>query len=102
MISTPVFALAIPGLSGIGMPELLIVLVVVLILFGPKRLPALGKSIGKTFRSLKDGIEGKLDEGEDAPAVEDASAKKAEPASTEAKKPAASEDKPSASDSDDA
>jgi sec-independent protein translocase protein TatA len=98
MIWTPVFALAIPGLSGIGMPELLIVLVVVLILFGPKRLPALGKSIGKTFRSLKDGIEGKLDEGEDAPAVEDASAKKAEPASADAKKPAASADKPSDDD----
>jgi sec-independent protein translocase protein TatA len=98
MISTPVFALAIPGLSGIGMPELLIVLVVVLILFGPKRLPALGKSIGKTFRSLKDGIEGKLDEGEDAPAVEATTAKKAEPASAEAKKPAASAD--NASDDD--
>jgi sec-independent protein translocase protein TatA len=98
MISSPVFALAIPGLSGIGMPELLIVLVVVLILFGPKRLPALGKSLGKTFRSLKDGIEGKLDEGEDGTAAEDATAKKAEPASAEAKKPAAPADKPSGDD----
>ncbi len=93
MISTPVFALAIPGLQGVGIVELLIVLAVVLLLFGPKRLPALGKSLGKTFRSLKDGIEGKLDEGEDASAVEATTAKKAEPASADAKKPAASADK---------
>ena len=70
MISTPIFAIALPFLGGIGAPELIIVLVIVLILFGPKRLPALGKSIGKTFKSLKDGIDGKLDEGEDDDADE--------------------------------
>jgi sec-independent protein translocase protein TatA len=98
MISTPIFAIALPFLGGIGAPELIIVLVIVLILFGPKRLPALGKSLGKTFKSLKDGIEGKLDEGE----VDDAeatTAKKAEPSTADAKKPA---DKPSAGDSDEA
>jgi len=100
MISTPIFAIALPFLGGIGAPELIIVLVIVLILFGPKRLPALGKSLGKTFKSLKDGIEGKLDEGDDESDVDATTAKKAEPASAEAKKPAASEDKPSASDSD--
>jgi sec-independent protein translocase protein TatA len=99
MISTPVFAIALPFLGGIGAPELIIVLVIVLILFGPKRLPALGKSIGKTFKSLKDGIDGKLDEGdEDADDV--TTAKKSEPAEAETKKPAA--DKSSSSDSDDA
>jgi sec-independent protein translocase protein TatA len=92
MISTPIFAIALPFLGGIGAPELIIVLVIVLILFGPKRLPALGKSLGKTFKSLK------LDEGE----VDDAeatTAKKAEPSTADAKKPA---DKPSAGDSDEA
>lgn len=49
----------------IGWQELLIVLVIVLILFGPKRLPQLGKMIGKTARSIREGIEGKLDEDED-------------------------------------
>jgi len=103
MISTPVFAIALPFLGGIGAPELIIVLVIVLILFGPKRLPALGKSIGKTFKSLKDGIEGKLDDGESDEADADATtAKKAEPAAAEAEKPAASKDKPAADDSDDA
>ena len=102
MISTPVFAIALPFLGGIGAPELIIVLVIVLILFGPKRLPALGKSIGKTFKSLKDGIDGKLDDGEEDADVEATTAKKAEPAAAETKKPAASADKSSSGDSDDA
>ena len=90
MISTTVFAIALPFLGGIGAPELIIVLVIVLILFGPKRLPALGKSIGKTFKSLKDGIDGKLEEVDEAD--EDMTvAKKAEPAEAKAKKPASSE-----------
>ena len=102
MISTPVFAIALPFLGGIGAPELIIVLVIVLILFGPKRLPALGKSIGKTFKSLKDGIDGKLEEGDEEEGVEATTAKKTEPAAAGTKKPAASADKPSAGDSDDA
>ncbi len=97
MISTPIFAIALPFLGGIGAPELIIVLVIVLILFGPKRLPALGKSIGKTFKSLKDGIDGKLDEVDEDDTSVDATAKKAEPAAAESKKAA---DKPAASDSD--
>ena len=91
MISTTVFAIALPFLGGIGAPELIIVLVIVLILFGPKRLPALGKSIGKTFRSLKDGIDGKLDEideGEEDMTV----VKKAEPSEAKAKKSSTSSD----------
>ena len=91
MISTPIFAIALPFLGGIGAPELIIVLVIVLILFGPKRLPALGKSIGKTFKSLKDGIDGKLDEGV-ADETDVATSKSAEPAKAETKKPAASAD----------
>jgi len=85
MISTSLFAIALPFLGGIGAPELIIILVIVLILFGPKRLPALGKSIGKTVKSLKDGIEGKLDEDEEDESV-DATAKKAEPSEAKAKK----------------
>ena len=37
----------------------LIVLVIVLLIFGPKRLPGLGKSLGHGFREFKDGITGK-------------------------------------------
>jgi sec-independent protein translocase protein TatA len=36
--------------------HLLIVMVIVLIFFGPNRLPALGNSLGKAIRGFKDGI----------------------------------------------
>jgi sec-independent protein translocase protein TatA len=38
---------------GIGMPEILIILVVALIIFGPKKLPDLAKSLGKGFAEFK-------------------------------------------------
>ncbi|MDI6801339.1 MAG: twin-arginine translocase TatA/TatE family subunit [Thermodesulfovibrionales bacterium] len=41
---------------GIGMNELLIVLVIVLILFGAKRLPELAGGIGKAIKSFKKGV----------------------------------------------
>jgi len=46
----------------IGFPELLILLVVVLLVFGPKRLPEMGRSLGKGMREFKDSITGKDDE----------------------------------------
>jgi sec-independent protein translocase protein TatA len=43
----------------IGLPELLLLLLVVLLLFGPKRLPEMGRSLGKGMREFKDSITGK-------------------------------------------
>ena len=43
-------------LGGIGVPELLIILVVVLLIFGPKNLPKLGSALGKTVKGLRDGM----------------------------------------------
>ena len=43
----------------IGIPELIIVLVILLVIFGPKRLPGLGKSLGSGMREFKDSISGK-------------------------------------------
>ena len=40
-----------------GMQELLVVLAIVIILFGPKQLPKLGKMFGKTVKSFKSGME---------------------------------------------
>lgn len=51
-----------PG--SIGLPELLIVLFVILLILGPKRLPALGRSVGGGLRELKDSIRGKDDDRE--------------------------------------
>ena len=41
---------------GLGVPELLIILVVILIIFGPKNLPKLGSALGKTVKNLRDGM----------------------------------------------
>ncbi|WP_217952943.1 twin-arginine translocase TatA/TatE family subunit [Adlercreutzia caecimuris] len=50
---------------GLGVPELVIILVVVLLIFGPKNLPKLGASLGKTVKSLREGMafDKKDDEG---------------------------------------
>lgn len=42
----------------IGIPELVIVLVILLVIFGPKRLPGLGRSLGTGMREFKDSISG--------------------------------------------
>ena len=41
---------------GMGVPELLIILVVILLIFGPKNLPKLGSALGKTVKNLRDGM----------------------------------------------
>ncbi len=41
---------------GMGVPELLIILVVVLLIFGPKNLPKLGSALGKTVKGLREGM----------------------------------------------
>ena len=41
-----------------GPLELVIILVVVLVIFGPKRLPDLGRSLGKGMREFKDSVTG--------------------------------------------
>jgi len=41
---------------GLGMPEMLLIAVVALLLFGPKRLPELGKSLGKSIAAFKEGM----------------------------------------------
>ena len=53
--------------NSIGAPELLIVLVIVLLIFGPKRLPGLGRQLGSGMREFKESISGKggRDEDED-------------------------------------
>lgn len=40
-------------MSGIGTPGLIVILLVALLLFGPKKLPELGNSIGKAIREFK-------------------------------------------------
>ncbi len=43
----------------IGLAELIVILIGVLILFGPKNLPKLGAALGKTVKNVRDGMDGK-------------------------------------------
>ena len=43
---------------GIGIWELLILLLVLLLVFGPKRLPEMGRQLGKGMREFKDSVTG--------------------------------------------
>jgi len=56
-------------MGNIGPLEIGIVLIIALIVFGPKRLPELGSSLGKGIRELKGSISGESDEEEPVPAT---------------------------------
>ncbi len=50
---------------GIGIWELLILLLVLLLVFGPKRLPEMGRQLGKGMREFKDSVTGDSGDDED-------------------------------------
>ena len=54
-------------MPNIGPMELVVVLVIALVVLGPKRLPAAGRSLGQGIREFKDSISGKS--REEAPAA---------------------------------
>jgi sec-independent protein translocase protein TatA len=76
-------------MGGIGVPELLIVLAILLLIFGPKRLPSLGRQLGGGMREFKDSITGKS--GDDDEDDDEKSARVAPPALPEATPAASSE-----------
>lgn len=59
----------------LGAPELLIVLVVILVLFGGAKLPKLARSLGQAQKEFKDGLSDGLDDDEESP--QDATSKDA-------------------------
>jgi len=75
-------------IPGIGLPEIIIVLVIVLVIFGPKRLPDLGRSLGGGMREFKDSVTGSHKDDDELPA---ASTEKAEPVHSEKVEPVRTE-----------
>jgi sec-independent protein translocase protein TatA len=72
-------------MPNIGPLEIIIVLVVVLLIFGPKRLPDLGRSLGSGMREFKDSVTGK---GRDEDRELDAGDAAHEPVRSEKSEPA--------------
>lgn len=73
-------------LGGIGPLEIGIVLVIVLVIFGPKRLPDLGKSLGSGMREFKESVTGdKKDDEQMTAAKADEKPRKAEQTAAESK-----------------
>jgi TatA/E family protein of Tat protein translocase len=47
---------------GLGLQELLVILVIALVIFGPSKLPQIGSGLGKAIRDFKKGVSGDEDE----------------------------------------
>jgi sec-independent protein translocase protein TatA len=63
----------------LGPLEIGIILLIVLVVFGPKRLPDLGRSLGSGMREFKDSITGNHKDDDDGPSKLTAAAKADEP-----------------------
>lgn len=65
-------------MPGLGFPEILTILIVALLVFGPRKLPELGKSLGAGLREFRRSTQGLKDEFEEA--TRDLSGQPAKPA----------------------
>jgi len=52
------------GIGSIGVPSLILILVVALVIFGPSKLPEIGKAAGSTVKEFKNATKGMLDDNE--------------------------------------
>ena len=52
-------------MPGIGFPELIVILVIALIVLGPKKLPEVGRSIGHGMREFKESLSGERRDDEE-------------------------------------
>ncbi len=87
---------------GLGMPEVAVILVVALIVLGPKRLPEVARGLGKALAELRKATSGLTTEFESARAMLEEEARKAtrnSPKSPAPASPAGTEPKPPASSS---
>ncbi len=87
-------------MSNIGLPEIAIVLLIVLVIFGPKRLPQLGRSLGSGMREFKDAVTGnrKHDDDDEMPGLTTPPPDPAERVTTAAADETAAANRPKAAD----
>jgi sec-independent protein translocase protein TatA len=52
-------------LSNIGLPGLILILALALIIFGPKKLPELGRAVGQSLKEFKNSTQGILEDKEE-------------------------------------
>jgi sec-independent protein translocase protein TatA len=76
-------------LGGIGWPEIVVILIIALIVFGPKRLPEMGRSLGRGIREFRGSLSGDGDEEEKAPRKAEIPAGDPGPAADERPEPVA-------------
>jgi sec-independent protein translocase protein TatA len=60
-------------IGGIGMPELLVILVIILIIFGAGKLPEIGAGLGKGIKNFKKATSEPLESGEKSEKLEEKS-----------------------------
>ena len=48
---------------GLGAPELLLILIIALVVFGPGKLPTIGRALGKSLREFKEAVNTLIQEG---------------------------------------
>ena len=56
-------------MPNIGAPELIVILVIALLVLGPKKLPEVGRSVGKGMREFKESLAGESPDEEKKPAI---------------------------------
>jgi len=59
-------------MPNVGAPELIVILVIALLVLGPKKLPEVGRSVGKGMREFKDSLSGDNDH-DDTPTIKSSS-----------------------------
>ena len=60
-------------MPNVGAPELIVILVIALLVLGPKKLPEVGRSVGRGMREFKESLSGDNDKDDDTPTIRSSS-----------------------------